>query len=171
MKSTIISFSLILMLLTAVAFPKSDDDAPKPEAQKSFEKLKLLAGAWESDNPKLPLTIHYRVTANGSALLSEMLDERDHMITMFHLDDGRLMMTHYCTAGNQPRMRGKTSADGKTVEFDFIDGTNLNSTKDGYMHRLIISMVDGSHHSEDLIFLSKDGKHEKVVHVDMHRAQ
>lgn len=171
MKSTVVSFFLILTLLTGSAFAKSDDDTAKSEAQKSFEKLKLLAGSWDSDNPKLRLTVKFRVTSNGSALLSEMLDERDHMITMFHLDDGRLMATHYCAAGNQPRMLGKTSADGNTVEFDFLDATNLNSTQDGHMHRLIITMIDSSHHSEDLIFQSKDGKHEKVVHVDMHRSQ
>jgi hypothetical protein len=169
MKSTVISCFLVLMLLTAVAFSKSDEDTSKTEAQKSFEKIKLLAGSWQSDDPKLPLTIEYRVTSNGSAVLSEMFDEHDHMITMIHLNDGRLMATHYCAAGNQPRMEAKTSADGKTVEFNFIDGTNLNSSLEGHMHRLVITLADAGHHTEDLIFQTKDGKHEKIVHVSMHR--
>ncbi len=29
----------------------------------------------------------------------------ENMITMFHMDGDRLLMTHYCGAGNQPRMK------------------------------------------------------------------
>ena len=48
------------------------------------------------------------------------------MITMFHMDGSRLLMTHYRGAGNQPRMTGTLSPDGKSVTFDFLDATNLS---------------------------------------------
>jgi len=33
--------------------------------------------------------------------------EHESMVTMYHLDKGRVMMTHYCSAQNQPRMQAR----------------------------------------------------------------
>jgi hypothetical protein len=171
MKSTYVVLSLFLTLLATTPLSGSDIVVSKSEAAKSFETLKTLVGSWESDNPKHPMSVNFRVTSNGSAILSEMLDGHDNMITMFHLDDGRLMLTHYCAAGNQPRMVGKMSPDGKTLEFVFIDGTNFNSTKDGHMDGLVITVIDDTHHSEELIFKSNDEKREMRAHFNMRRTQ
>lgn len=73
------------------------------------------------------------------------------MITMFHLDGDRLLMTHYCGAGNQPRMKA-TSADGKSIAFDFVDATNLASPDAGHMKRMVLTMVDANHHTEEWTF-------------------
>src|SRR5437879_5447269 len=122
---------LILMLLSTGAFAQSD-------AQKSFDKLKALSGVWEgkvtTDMPgaasleKTPMHLTLRTTSRGNALLHEMTSAGgpDDPITMFYLDDDRLLLTHYCDAGNRPRMEGKISPDGKTVEFDFIDVAGSN---------------------------------------------
>ena len=65
------------------------------------------------------------MTAGGSALMSEIHGEgHEDMISMFHMDGDRLIMTHYCGAGNQPRMK-VASADAKSVSFEFFDGTNI----------------------------------------------
>ena len=50
---------------------------------------------------------------------------------MFYLDSDRLLLTHYCDAGNRPRMAARVSPDGKKVEFDFLDlsgGTQARTT-------------------------------------------
>ena len=53
-----------------------------------------------------PLEVTFRMTAGGSALMSEIHGHGpENMITMFHMDGDRLLMTHYCGAGNQPRMK------------------------------------------------------------------
>ena len=88
--------------------------------------------------------------------MSEIQGEED-MITMFHLDGDRLLLTHYCGAGNQPRMKATASPDGKTITFDFVDATNLASPQIGHMHRVIFSFPDADHHTEEWIFL-QDGK-------------
>jgi hypothetical protein len=43
------------------------------------------------------------------------------------------VLTHYCAAGNQPRMRAKTFA-GDAFAFDFDGGTNLDPARDSHMH-------------------------------------
>jgi hypothetical protein len=68
------------------------------------------------------------------------------MMTMYHLDGERLMLTHYCVAKNQPRLVATSfSDDGKTVTFTFLDGTNLPSRDRGHMDKVIIRFVDNNH--------------------------
>jgi hypothetical protein len=154
-----------LMILTAVAaFAVSD-------AQKSFDQLKTLAGSWEGKNSMgEPLQVSYRLTGAGSALMSEIVGHGHDMITMFNLDGpGRLLMTHYCSAGNQPRMVGTMSPDGKTVTFNFLDATNLISEQKGHMQSLVVTMIDPDHHTEDWNFIANDGKTQHQEHFELQR--
>ena len=44
-------------------------------------------------------------------------DQNEDMISMFHVDGDRLLMTHYCSAGNQPRMKAAASPDRQTISW------------------------------------------------------
>ena len=135
-----------------------------PTAQQAFDQVKTLAGEWETKTPdgKTAL-VSYRVLANGSSIVSEINAPEDNMISVIHMDKDRLLLTHYCAAGNQPRMQGTASADGKVITFDFVDGTNILPSQNGHMRRLVITMADADHHSEDWTFAGNDGKdmHER----------
>jgi hypothetical protein len=146
MKALRIALPLLVVLTATLAFAASD-------AQKSFDQLKALSGSWQGKTSDgQPVQVAYRLTANGSALMSEIQGKED-MITMFNLDGDRLLMTHYCGAGNQPRMRATASPDGKTVTFDFLDATNLASPDSGHMHHVVISMLDANHHIEEWTYV------------------
>ena len=132
-------------------------------AQKSFNQLKSLTGSWEGKSADgHALEVSFRDTAGGSALISEIHGHGpEDMISMFYLDGpDRLLITHYCGAGNQPRMQASASPDGKTLTFDFLDATNLASPEAGHMHRLVIAMLDANHHTEDWTFIDH-GKERK----------
>ena len=133
-------------------------------AQKSFDLLKTLEGNWERTNFQgQMIQVSFRSTAGGSALMSEIHGQGpEDMITMFHMDGDRLLMTHYCGAGNQPRMKGTLSPDGKSVVFDFIDATNLASPNAGHMHHVVFSVPDANHHTEEWTFLDH-GKEMKEL--------
>ena len=132
------------------------------DAKTSFAAVKSLTGSWEGKTADgKPVKVSYRVTAGGSAVMSEIMGDED-MITMFHLDGERLLMTHYCGAGNQPRMVATASPDGKVLTFDFVDGTNLDSAHPGHMQRLVLTMVDDNHHTEEWDF-GGGGKEMKEV--------
>jgi len=146
MKSLRIAFSVVLALVATVAMAQSD-------AQKTFEKLKSLDGIWEGkDVQGKDVKVSYRTTSGGSALMSEIMGEED-MISMFHMDGNRVLMTHYCGAGNQPRMKASASPDGKSVSFDFLDATNLASADAGHMHRMVLTMIDANHHTEQWTYV------------------
>ncbi len=165
MRPVRVVLSLVLLFVSTVAFAQSD-------AQKSFDKLKSLAGTWEgavtTDLPaanasmqKEPINVTLRTTSRGNALLHEMTsaDSPDDPITMFYLEGDRLLLTHYCDAGNRPRMAGKVSPDGKTLEFDFLDLAGSNQRE--HMRQAKFTFIDAAHHTEDWTFMMGD----KVVHA------
>lgn len=54
-----------------------------------------------------------------------------------------MCMTHYCSVGNQPRMRASTT-EANSITFTFVDGTNMKS-EDPHMHNLVIRWKDADH--------------------------
>jgi hypothetical protein len=155
MKTVRIAITLLFVLATSAALAASG-------AQKSFEELKSLDGSWEGKTPDgQTVDVAYRVTSNGSALMSE-IKGKENMISMFTLDGDRVLLTHYCAAGNQPRMVASASPDGKTITFDFLDATNLATPDAGRMTRMVLSMPDANHHTEEWIY-TDHGKEMKEV--------
>ena len=153
MKFLRFTLAVVLMLLSTVVFAQSD-------AQKSFDKLKTLAGSWEGIMDGKPLQVSLRVTSMGNALMHEMTGAGtpDDPITMFNLDGSRLLMTHYCDAGNQPRFVGKVSPDGQTITFNFLEATNLLSSQEGHMQHVVFHLIDPDHHTELWEFAMANGK-------------
>jgi hypothetical protein len=164
---------VVLATLSLAAFAQSD-------AQKSFTLMKTLAGTWQgavSIDPPQPdmhtgkaTQVTMRVTSRGNALVHEMSEagapadpaHYDHPVTMLYLDADRLLLTHYCDAGNRPRMVAKTSPDGKTVEFDFLD--LAGGTQYGHMHHAVFTSIDANHHIEDWTYMMPG---DKPVHAHM----
>ena len=152
MKTRRFCLFLAVLLISTAALAQS-------AAQKSFEQLKALAGSWEGSFDGQPLQVSLRVTSKGNALLHEMKGAGpDDPITLFHLDGDRLLLTHYCDAGNQPRMVATILPDGKTIVFDFVDATNLLSSQMGHMQRVTFTFIDSDHHTEKWEFAMTDGK-------------
>jgi hypothetical protein len=166
----VVRLTLILMLFSAVAYAQSD-------AEKSFDKLKTLSGVWEgkvtvgpptgTSAHEVPLHLTLRTTSSGHALMHEITSpgSAEDPITMFYLDEGRLLLTHYCDAGNRPRLEGKISPDGKTLEFEFLDLAGNN--KHHYMNHAKFTFIDANHHIEDWAFMF--GDKPVNVHLDLRR--
>ena len=158
---------LIVISLSTMALAQS-------EAQKSFAQLKALAGAWQGpitvDPPQDDMKngtlgqVILRVTSRGNALVHEMYDpskpddptQNDHPLTMLYLDGDRLILTHYCDAGNRPRMIARPSTDGKKIEFDFADLSGGNEY--GHMYHAVFTIIDNNHHIEDWTYMTPGDK-------------
>ena len=173
MKPLRILLSIALISISSTAFAQTD-------AKASFDSLKTLEGAWEgavTTDPPVPelgagktAKVWLRVTSMGNVLMHEMKMEGrpDNPITMLYLDEGSLQLTHYCDAGNRPRMVGTASADGKSVQFDFLDVSG--PMKYGHMHQAAFTKVDADHHVEEWTFHLPGDKHVRA-RFDLRRAK
>jgi len=146
--------------------------AAQSAGTKSFEAMKSLAGDWEGKSQiGERVEVSYQMTGSGSALMSNIRtskpDHSEDMISMIHMDGDRLLLTHYCSAGNQPRMQASISPDGKSITFDFVDATNLTDSQPGHMLRVIFTFTDANHHTEEWHFAAP-GK-EIVQRFDLER--
>ncbi len=100
-----------------------------------FGILKGLVGTWKGTAGEgehaLPVEVRYRLTAGGTALEETLHPGTPHeMVTLYHRDGPWLMLTHYCSLGNQPRMRAvhttpPPSGDHARIDFVYRDATNV----------------------------------------------
>jgi hypothetical protein len=124
---------------------------PAPAATPpALDQLKALVGTWQAKAPDGKVTrATYEVDAGGSAVVERLEGMGEPpMITVYYPDGAHVMLTHYCTAGNQPRMRAAGAAGGKDLNFAFVDATNLKSPADGHMHSLKFTFTDADHFSQ-----------------------
>lgn len=166
---------IILMATATVALSQQTQmpraSGPQSDAQKAFEKMKTLAGSWDGTVMGIPINFTIRAASSGTAILHEGNTEKgvpNHEITMFYVEGDRLLATHYCDAGNRSNMEGKMSADGKSVEFNFLDVAG--STKGGLLKRMMFTMVDANKHVVDFTFIMPNGKPVEL-HGEFQRAK
>ncbi len=136
------------------------------DAQKAFTAIKNMPGTWEGSSVEGPVKVTFKVTSGGSAVMSEILGKED-MISMFHMDNDRLLLTHYCAVGNQPRMQAAVSSNGKVITFTYVDATNLATPDSAHMQQMILTVIDDNHHTEEWVFAGQ-GKEHRVL-FDLHR--
>ena len=154
---------LTLGLALVLSLPAS----AQSDAQKSFDKLKALAGSWDGTMEGAPLHVSLRVTSMGSAIMHEIKGGGpEDPITMLTVDGDRLLLTHYCDAGNRPRMTGKMSPNGKTVEFELKD---ISGSTEMHMHHSVFTIIDDNHHTEDWTFMM--GDKPMHAHFDLQRTK
>lgn len=114
----------------------------------AFDQLKFLVGHWEGttqDGKKGQVS--YELISNGSVLMERLSPGNEpDMITMYSLEGDRILVTHYCSAGNQPTMQTAPSpaANGK-LEFTFLRLAGAKSPDEGHMVGLTLSMPDKNH--------------------------
>ena len=115
-----------------------------------FEKMKSLVGEWvgtvEEGGKKMPVAVSYRLVSKGTALEETLkTPEETDMITIYVADGKNLAMTHYCSEGNQPRMRAAVPAGSERLEFHYVDATNLSGADASHMHGLVVAFRDADH--------------------------
>ena len=104
-----------------------------------MDKLRSLEGEWtlldEQGEDTGQLGSEFRLTANGSALREFMFPGDAHeMLNVYHADGDRVLMTHYCAAGSQPRLEVVPAAEGDGLLLKFESSTNLPSPDAHFMH-------------------------------------
>jgi hypothetical protein len=157
MKRKLYFMSCVVAVLTtgvlAGAVGAVADDKGGVDAKTAFAKIKTLVGEWKSEisgghaakegaqHEKQETVVTYRLTGAGSALVETQFPGTGHeMVTVYHLDGDDLRMTHYCAAGNQPRLKlDRANSAPDRLVFLFDGGSNLDPQKDMHIHGLQIA--------------------------------
>ncbi len=134
---------------------------PAPAA---FSRLSALVGDREAKTAKgAPLRVSYRLASAGSVLVQTYgAAGARQTLTVFHLDGARLLATHFCAQGNQPRLRLDGSGKDGVFVFTFVDATNLADPRASHLRRLEINLLDPEHFLDKETYAA-DGKEDTQV--------
>jgi hypothetical protein len=137
----------------------ASQESNKQAARAAFEQLQQLEGKWHARSTRgWTDNFEMRKIARGTAvsMFSSAREPGSAMVTIFHLDGDRLLVSHYCEAGNHPRLAATLFEDGgHKVTFTFLDGTNLPSRDAGHMDKLVITFVDENHFTRQWTWYQK----------------
>ncbi len=142
------------VLLGAVLPVTAAEGGGRLDAAAAFARLKSLEGKWEGRSPMGLTRSTFKIIANGNALQQEdEMPGHDVMMTVYHLDGDRLLLTHYCSAGNQPRLMAKRfDAAQNEIDFDFLDATGMSGKQAGHIHSAKFRIPGGDHYWTEWVF-------------------
>jgi hypothetical protein len=173
------AFAPLVLVLAAFAAACAAPGAPLPpatteaEASDAFQRLRSLEGRWTGTfrmgDSVGPTEVRYRLTGAGSTLEEILFAGTPHeMVTMYHRDGTRVMLTHYCAAGNQPTMVLLPGGEPGVLRFALLRITNLSDPRAPHMHDALIDVsmpgrlrtswshwVDGAHSGDATLDLQR----------------
>ena len=115
-------------------------------ADSGLDKIKSLVGEWETTTPEGPTTVKYELISNGTAVEERLGVHGGEMVSIYHMNGDKLMMTHYCSSNNQPRFEG--AVQGDTITFSYLDATNLPNESAPHITGLVMNFKDADHFTE-----------------------
>ena len=125
-----------LALLAAASPVLAHEDAP-PSAEQQFAEIASWEGRWKVAETDA-LQIVFEITARGKTVVERWETANGlHSMTVYHLDGGHVIATHYCPQGNQRRLDSMPGEDGR-IAFAFRDITGLD---EGESHAFALDWV------------------------------
>jgi hypothetical protein len=166
-------FPLLSLALLAACSTTKSAVGVENDSKAQLELLSSLAGDWTGTagvgDESFPVETSFRVTGHKSTVVETMFKgTEDEMVSMYHLDGTSLLHTHYCAAGNQPRMVALATEAHGQISFDFLDATNMKSNDEQHMHSMKIQVKDKDH-IEEWWTAWKDGKADHTAHFVLTR--
>lgn len=165
----VITAAVTVVAALGVQPARADGGSGGLDARSAFERLKGMEGTWTGEFPDesgtmQSVTHEFRASAAGTVVMETMNPDTGHeMINMYHLDGDELVVTHYCSGGNQPTMKlDRAHAGPNELPFDFTGGSNLDPAKDHYIRDIRLVFHDDGR--VDSVWRSwADGKEEGTI--------
>jgi hypothetical protein len=138
------------ILIALTLFQSSHLYAQTPAQSLGLETLKTLKGSWSGSTYKhqdervwgeSEALVTYTITGGGSAVVETLFPGTSlEMTTVYHDDqDGHLVMTHYCNAGNQPKMELVTFENNQ-LYFRLSADADIDAEHEHHAHELSIKI-------------------------------
>ena len=104
----------------------------------TFEQLTGLEGKWTgtinyTNKAAETLDLKYTVTAMGTALVEESNEGGVGMMTVFNLQNQKLLLTHYCAAQNRPVAEITENKNGELLFKTNHSKSDLNLAEDFFV--------------------------------------
>ena len=137
----------VAVSVAVAARPEAQRPAPHqgPDPGAGFDTLRALAGTWTFTGDADQGRVSYEVVSGGSAVLERVMNGEHGeagMVSVIFLDDDRLVLQHYCSAGNQPRLVSP-GLDGDEIRFTFDSATSRPPVSAGHIHGAVFRFPDG----------------------------
>jgi hypothetical protein len=129
--------------------------AQAQNAERAFAGLQRITGNWQATvgAKATIIRLNLRAISNGSAVVETFTTPSGReTLTIFHLDGIRLLATHYCAQGNQPRLALDPNSTPTEMTFRFLDATNLKSSEDSHLVRLVLKIQDDDHFEKSEVY-------------------
>ena len=113
-------------------------EAASNNAKVAFAQLSTLVGDWTTDPEKgRALRVSFALTAADTVLVERWKTASGReSLTLYHIDGPRIVVTHYCPIGNQPRLVLDLGAQRERLSFSFLDATGLDSKGEPHLTKL-----------------------------------
>jgi hypothetical protein len=123
-------------------------------SEKCFRDIQGFDGKWaiRSGQKTLLIEMRYESGSKGSIVTEQFGKE----LSVFYRDGQSLLMTHFCDAGNQPRLRLRENTRPGVFEFQMFDITNLQSADADHVERVVYRIIDDK--TIELEIVWKNGK-------------
>src|SRR6266850_3797126 len=148
----LVTVLVTLTLCSAVAARANNSVTPA-----AFEQLKTLVGEWEGSNSAGKVTVTYTLVSGESALMERLKSANEpEMITMYTVDGDHILITHYCSAGNQPQMKTEMMT-GKSEKYTFtlLRVNGMKSPSEAHMVGLVLTLSDNDHLTQEWTYEDK----------------
>ena len=157
-------FALVLIIgISSIAFTFAGEPKAWASAEEALAVLKSFKGAWviQSGEKTLPFKMTYD-TGSKESIVTELFGKE---LSVFYRDGNNLLMTHFCNAGNQPRLKLKQGSHSGQLEFEMYDITNLDDPTEGsHVQRAVYNVVNDKRIELELVWSKgKSEKSEKYV--------
>ncbi len=141
--------ALVIVVFACGSSPRATTDPARPvappNAQQAMTELRALVGRWTCTAGAFAVELDYRLVSSDSVLVETYRTKSGkETLTLFHLDGPRLLATHYCGQGNQPRLVLASAAE-RRYELRYRDATNLASPAASHLARLELALADADH--------------------------
>lgn len=161
-------FTFAIALLPAALAAQPDEHVEPRTPLEQFEQIRSWEGRWQvAETPALKIV--FETTARGSVMVERWETQAGlHSMTVYHMDDGALVATHYCPQGNQPRLQSKTGSVGE-IRFSFRDVTDLDPGE-SHAHELWFTPAADGTLQRSEVYRGEEGL-QPATHYTLKRAR
>ena len=160
-----ISGAIALGLILASSSPLPTAANEKTKSAAAFERLISLVGEWEGTSSAGSVKATYTLVSGGTALMERLQPGNEpDMITLYSLDGDHLLITHYCSGGNQPSMKtGPIMELNGTLSFRVFQVTGMKTPDEEHMTALVLTMPDKDHLTQEWSYKGKGKEQSNVL--------